>query len=105
MARGRKAIAVTKEELRDMVHRLEDDQPDKKYPSRSALWKAVEASDWAKSRQPRPLTSQVAMLLAREYKIDIATPIGKRGREKGQGPIVNPGQRKRKPMPQATRIA
>ena len=30
------------------------------FPNPTALWKALEATDWAKAQQPRPLTASVA---------------------------------------------
>jgi hypothetical protein len=96
--RGRKAIEVSPVELLKTIEQLEKDQPEGKFPNRSALWAAVEETEWAKTRQPRPLTSQVAMLLAKKHNLEIATPVGQRGRAKGSGPIPGAG-RKKKTLP------
>lgn len=93
--RGRKAIEVTSAELQVQINELETAQPDGKFPNRSALWSALESSEWAKARNPRPLTAQVAMILAKNANLTMQTPVGKRGREPGQGP-VNVGPRKSK---------
>lgn len=91
--RGRKPIEVTAEQLQEQIITLEKAQPDGKYPNRSALWLALEATEWAKGRSPRPLTAQVAMNIAKSGNLTFVTPVGKCGREKGQGP-VNVGPRK-----------
>ena len=93
--RGRKRIEITSVQLQDAIRELERAQPDGKFPNRSALWAALEATEWAKSRTPRPLTAQVAMVLAKHSDLTIQTPVGMRGRQKGCGP-VSVGPRKRK---------
>lgn len=98
MARGRKPIEITSAELQEVIKNTEAAQPDGKFPNRSALWNALEASEWAKSRTPRPLTAQVAMVLAQKANLEIQTPVGKRGREKGCGPILQ-GIRRVKSFP------
>ena len=103
--RGRKPIQVTSVQLQEAIRELERSQPDGKFPNRSALWTALENSEWAKSREPRPLTGQVAMILAKHSGLEIQTPLGKRGREKGCGPVGNPGARRKKRMPEDARIA
>ncbi len=117
LKRGRKAIEVNPTELQTQISQLEAAQADGgKFPNRSALWVALEATEWAKSRNPRPLTAQVAMLIAKANNLTVATPVGKRGREKGQAP-VNAGKRKpkqlntvwldamKKEMPEYTKLA
>lgn len=96
MARGRKPIVINKAEFQQVVSQLESEQ---KFENRTQLWAAVELTSWAKAQQPRPLTGQVAMLKAKELDITIQTPVGKRGREKGCGPIPG-GGRKRKEIPE-----
>ena len=51
----------------------------KTFDNPSALWKAVEESEWAKGLQPRPLTAAVAYARAKELGIVVKTPPGKRG--------------------------
>lgn len=94
---GREAIKVTKEEFQTAVETLEKTQPEGKFKNRSALWHAMEESVWAKTRQPVPLSAQVAMSRAKVFGTKINTPLGKKGKEKGQGP-TNVVSRKRKPM-------
>lgn len=84
MSRGRKPIELDKEKFQLVVADIEATQ---KPSNRSQLWKLVEASDWARSQQPRPLTSQVAYLKAKEMGLTIATPVGKKGVfERANGP-------------------
>lgn len=100
VARGRKAIELSADEFQLAVTTLENTQPDGKFANRSQLWQVLESTEWAKSRQPRPLTAQVAMIKAKTFGTLIQTPVGQRGRQKGQGP-VNVVSRKRKPMADA----
>ena len=92
MARGRKPIVVNREELQMAIRALESMNT---FTNRSQLWDAVEKSQWALG-QPKPLSGQMAMLKAKEFNLEIKTPIGKRGREKGCGPIPGGGRRKRR---------
>lgn len=92
MARGRKPIEVSKEGLQKAIAELEASQT---FPNRSALWLAVENSEFAKSCQPRPLKGQVAMLKAEEFNLEIKTPKGLRGKTKGSGPVVGGGRKKK----------
>lgn len=94
-ARGRKPIQVNLSDLQTQIIELEKAQPDGKFPNRSALWSGLEATEWAKTREPRPLSAQVAMILAKNANLDIQTPVGQKGRVKGQGP-VNVGPRKKR---------
>lgn len=96
---GRKATEVVPAELQIQIAELESTQPDGKFPNRSALWRALEATAWAKSRSPRPLTGQVAMNLFNKNNLICATPVGQRGRSKGQGPVAAGGSRKQKTIP------
>jgi hypothetical protein len=85
--RGCKPIEVTPVELAEFIGKLEKETS---FPNRSHLWKALENSEWALTRNPRPLTAQVAMTMAKKFNIAIQTPVGIRGRVKGQGPIARP---------------
>ena len=93
MARGRKPILVDKIELQGIIDTLEKTGT---ITSRSALWLAVADTEWAKSIR---LTSQVAMLKAKAMNVSITTPLGKKGREKGSGPVPNAGKRRSRKMP------
>lgn len=53
------------------------------FDSPSALWKAVENSEWAKALQPRPLTAAVAYARAKELGIVYKTQPGKPGGKNG----------------------
>jgi len=90
--RGRKPLILDKAEFQRTVTDLETE---KGFSNRSTLWKAVEETAWAKSLLPRALTAQVAMMKAEEMQILINTPKGKRGRSKGEGPVVGGGRKKK----------
>lgn len=92
--RGRKAIEVTPFELQVALSALEATNT---FPNRSALWVALEESEWAKTRTPRPLSSQTAMVMATKNNLNINTPVGKRGKEKGCGPVIQVNKRKEFP--------
>lgn len=89
--RGRKPITLDKQEFQEVVTNLENENV---FPNRTQLWEALEATEWAKGRSPRPLTAQVAMMKAEELGIEIKTVKGKRGRSKGQGP-TSTGRKKK----------
>ena len=76
MARGRKKLNIDKSEFQRIVDQLESQR---EYTNPSELWKAVEATEWAKAQQPRPLTAAVAYLRARDFGIVTKTKPGKRG--------------------------
>jgi hypothetical protein len=78
--RGRKPIEIDKNHFQDVVSELESN---KTFPTRTALWEAVCETEWAKTRIPRPLTPQVALLKAEEFNLQIKTPKGMRGITKG----------------------
>lgn len=90
--RGRKPLVLDKAEFQRAVTDLETSQT---FPNRTLLWKSVEESAWAKALLPRPLTAQVALLKADEMQILIQTPKGKRGRSKGDGPVLGGGRKKK----------
>lgn len=85
---AKQAIQINREDFQNVISSLELSGG---FTSRSALWSAIEGSNWAKQLSPRPLTAQVAMLKAREFNLDIKTPLGRKGAAKG---VVRP-QRKR----------
>lgn len=90
--RGRKPILLDKNEFQKLLTELEEKNI---FPNRTHLWAAVEASEWAKGRSPRPLSAQVAMMKAEELGLEIKTVKGKRGREKGQKPPMMGGRKKK----------
>lgn len=94
MSKGKKPIQVDKVELSQLLNDLEIKNV---YKNRSELWKAVEDSDFAKQCVPRPLTAQVAMMLANKFGIEPRTPKGKKGRSPGEGmpPGTVPGNQKK----------
>lgn len=73
---ARTKLEISKDEFQKVVTDLEAKQT---FENPSILWKAVEASDWAKSLKPRPLTAAVAYVRAKELGIVYKTPPGKRG--------------------------
>ena len=73
---ARTKLEINKDEFQKVVNDLETSQT---FENPSMLWKAVEASDWAKSLQPRPLTAAVAYARSKELGITIKTQPGKRG--------------------------
>lgn len=103
---GRKAICeVTKEELTEVIAKLENPNPvieqgkktgkKKKgeaevapvavvspFPNRSALYLAISESDWAKSKGVVILPATVANWV-KKHNISLLTPVGKKGRQKG----------------------
>lgn len=95
--RGRQPIQVKPNELQECINLLESVQPEGKFQSRSALWDALCDTLWARSRLPVSLKPQTAMVLAKKFNLTIQTPVGKKGRPKGCGPVPNGGNR-RKPM-------
>lgn len=69
-------LEINKDEFQKVVTDLEASQT---FENPSMLWKAVEATDWAKSLHPRALTAAVAYVRAKELGITYKTPAGKRG--------------------------
>lgn len=94
---AKQGIKVTGPELQAF---MTDFEAKNTFATRSALWAAIEQTEWAKSRSPRPLTGQVAMLLAKKYKTVITTTMGKKGAVAGQQRPVGAGRRKRKVTPE-----
>ena len=101
--RGRKPNPISPFELQVAIQTLEFQQPENKFANRSALWAALQASDWAKN-QPTPMSAQTAMVMAKKYDAIINTPLGKRGRQKGCAPVMG-GGRKRKDIPEVAASA
>lgn len=95
--RGRKPIVVDFNSFQDAIVSVEWDGP---HASRNALWQAVSATPYAQSIK---LSPQVAMLKAKGFAdagkpLMIITPLGKKGRSKGEAPVVN-----RESKPKGTR--
>ena len=70
MARGRKPLVLDKAEFQKVVSDLEGSRS---FNTQGELWEAVCATEWAKTREPRPLTSQVAYMRAKEMGIVVNT--------------------------------
>ncbi len=79
---ARTKLEINKGEFQKVVTDLEAAQT---FENPSALWKAVEQSDWGKNMQPRPLTAAVAYQRAKELGIVYKTQPGKRGNPGGLG--------------------
>lgn len=77
---AKQTLTLNKEEFQATVAQLEQSTS---FKSRTDLWRAVEATDWAKNLKPRPLTAQVAMLRAKEMGLAVLTPLGKKGAPAG----------------------
>lgn len=77
---ARTKLEIDKVEFQKVVSDLEGAQT---FTNPSALWKAVEASEWAKGLKPRALTAAVAYSRARELGIVVKTAPGKRGLPSG----------------------
>jgi hypothetical protein len=69
-------LEINKAEFQKVVDDLESKQT---FENLSALWKAIEVTDWAKGLQPRPLMASAAYVRAKELGIVIKTQPGKRG--------------------------
>ena len=72
---GRK-LEVDRDQLQRVVTDLESKRT---FPNPSALWKAVEETEWAKAYQPRPVTSSIAYKQAKDLGIQYKTRPAKRG--------------------------
>lgn len=73
---ARQKLQINKSELQEVITKLENSQT---FDNPSALWKAVEATDYAKTQQPRPLTAATAYLRAKQFGIIIKTQSKGRG--------------------------
>lgn len=80
MPRGRIPTILDKGEFQTALTELETSNT---FSNRSALWVAFCETQYAKTRIPRPLTPATALAKARDMGIDVKTPIGKRGHDKG----------------------
>ena len=65
MARGLKKIEVNSDQFQMMVTELEEKNF---FSSRSELWKAVEATDWAKSEVSSCTAKECSLYRFRPYK-------------------------------------
>lgn len=82
---ARTKLELNKAEFQKIVTDLELQQV---FPNPSHLWKAVEATDWAKGQKPRPLTAAVCYQRAKELGIVVSTVSGKR-----VGGVMSPEQK------------
>ena len=73
---ARTKLEINKEEFQAVVTELEKNQ---EFRNPSALWKAVENTEWARSQKPRPMTAAVAYVRAKELGITYKVVPGKRG--------------------------
>jgi hypothetical protein len=69
-------LEIDRDEFQRIVTDLESKQT---FPNPTALWQAVEKTDWAKAQSPRPLTASVANTRAKELGIQCRTKPSKRG--------------------------
>lgn len=82
MSRGRKSIDVDPEEFQQVIRDIESTYEPQ---SRNQLWKLVASTQWALTTKPRPMSAQTAMTRAAKMNLEIQTPKGKCGKEKGSG--------------------
>ena len=73
---ARTKLEISKADFQKVVTDLEAAE---QFVNPSALWKAVEDSDWAKGLLPRPMKAAVAYMRAKELGIIYKTQPGKRG--------------------------
>ncbi len=66
---------INRGELEKVVQEIEASNT---FTNRSALFKAISETDWAKGHK-KPLTSSVVMLRINEFNIPLKTPKGKKG--------------------------
>lgn len=78
MARAKLEVNAT--EFQRVVNELESQQ---QFPNLTTLWKAVEATEWARNIKPHPLKASTAIQKARELKITFQTKAAKKGRPGG----------------------
>ena len=71
-----KKLEIDRDEFQRIVTDLESRQT---LSNPTALWKALETTDWAKALRPRPLTASVAGKRAKELGIQYKTEPAKRG--------------------------
>ncbi len=95
---ARTKLEINKDEFQKVVTDLEAAQT---FENPSVLWKAVEATEWAKGLKPRALTAAVAYVRAKELGIVIKTLPGKRGNPGGGG-LVGGAPRVR--VPRSTKM-
>lgn len=77
---ARTKLEIDKAAFQKVVNDLEAAQS---FENPSLLWKAVEATAWAKGLQPRPLTAAIAYTRAKELGIVYKAKPGKKGRVAG----------------------
>lgn len=75
---GREAIPVSEKCLRQVIEEVENAAS---YPNRSVLWTVVANTHYARLIG---LSAQVAMMRAQKWGIPLRTPVGKKGRSKGE---------------------
>ena len=71
---GRTALVLSKVEFQSVISDLEAKHT---FSNFGELWKAIEATSWAKAQKPRPLTASVAALRAADMGIVIKTEPGR----------------------------
>lgn len=68
-------LKLDKDYFQKVISDLEAEQT---FKNRSWLWKAVEATDWAKSQHPRPLLKSSVAKYAEDLNLIIKTPTRKK---------------------------
>ncbi len=78
MARGKKKLEINAAELQAVIDKLEKEGS---FVNPTALWKAVEETEWAKNQKPRSLTFSVVAARVKELGVTYQTQAGRKGRE------------------------
>ncbi len=71
----------------DLQAVIEDVEATQTFTTRNALADAVANTDWAKNFLPKPVTAPTVINRIKEFGIVPKTPVGKRGRQPGSGPV------------------
>ena len=87
---SRKSIDIDKAALTDILNKLE---AAKQYTNRLALFQ--DASNEYQSARSLKISPALIYLRVKEWSLDLKTPVGKRGRQPGSGPVPQ-GERHKK---------
>lgn len=74
-------MVIPKEGLQKAINEVEATQI---FTNRTDLSKAVESHSFCVNFKPKPITAAVVIARIREFGLECKTPLGKRGRQKGE---------------------
>lgn len=86
----RTRVEINPVEFQNVIAELESTH---QFTNRSQLWNAVLSTPWAKALQPQVKSAHTFMMRAEEFSLEIKTPKGRRGREKGCASPTRSGPR------------